>query len=134
MASSSTLTPPPAKTPKLLPGVGSKRATRRSQPWVRSADTGTMPTRRRMPWSRQAAPRTRASAWRMACWCCGGTISTAPSPPNRKGIDSGAHRFLAAAMAIAATKFTVLCRPSAMAWVEPTMSVSASDQSSGAGR
>src|SRR5512147_1685558 len=87
-----------------------------------------------MPCSRWAMPHTRASARRIASPRCGGTISTAPSPPKRDGIGSGAHRFFAAPIAIAATKFTVLCAPAATCCVEPTTSVTASSQSSRAGR
>ena len=133
-AVSSMPTPPPRKTPKLLPGVGSKRPTSTSLPNCRNNATGASPTRSTRPNSRWAKPRTRASATRAAPAWCGGTITTDPSPPKRKGTGVGAQRFFNAPMAMAATKFTVLCLPLVMASVESTMSVTTSTQSFGAGR
>jgi len=77
-------------------------------------------------------PRTRASSARACVAQSGGTMITAPSPPNRNGIRVGAQRLRSAAIPIAATKLTVLCRPLAIAPVESMMSVTATCQSSGA--
>ena len=96
-----------------------------------SSFTGTRPTRIDSSKSRAAMPRTRASSVRAFVAYSGGTMTTAPSPPNRNGIRIGAQRFRSAAMPVAATKLTVLCRPLAMAPVESTMSVTATSQSSG---
>ncbi len=84
--------------------------------------------------ARRLPPRARASSTRARSMHVGGTSTTAPSPPNRKGMRTGAQRCRRPAMPMAATKLTVLWSPLAIAPVESTMSVTASAQSPGAGR
>jgi len=133
IARSAQASPPPENIAYETFFEGANRATLTLSPCSLTAETGTSATRSSSSRSSRVQAAVAASAARATALSSSETAKLAPSPPNTKGNLRPPSAFDTAAMTEAPAVLTALYRPSSIALVELTTSVSPSTQSSGSG-